>query len=64
MFSSICRNAVRELQSFTMEKSRHLIAVCQMTSNHDMEANLKIADALMQQAKQRNAEVFLLQGRW
>ncbi|VDN05729.1 unnamed protein product [Thelazia callipaeda] len=40
-----------------MNGARALIAVCQLTSTHDMEYNFEIAKSMMKRAKERNAQM-------
>lgn len=39
---------------------RNLIAVCQMTSQHDLQENLKICTEMIERAKHRDAKVLHL----
>ena len=36
---------------------RHLIAVCQLTSTHDLEANFDVCSSMIQRAKQRTCKM-------
>ncbi|VDK79219.1 unnamed protein product [Litomosoides sigmodontis] len=40
-----------------MNEVRSLIAVCQLTSTNDLEANFKVAERMMKHAKERNAKM-------
>lgn len=43
-----------------MSETRTLIAVCQLTSKHDLEANFEVAKSMMKRAKERKAQVLIL----
>lgn len=48
---------IRRQLSSLMNEVRSLIAVCQLTSTNDLEANFKVAKRMMKRAKERNAKV-------
>lgn len=58
MFSSTSRNFIKGFVSNSA--NRPLIAVCQLTSTHDVEQNFRIISTMIERAKQRNAQVFIL----
>lgn len=53
--NTICRQF-----SSLMNEPHSLIAVCQLTSTNDLEANFKVAKWMMERAKERNAKVQIL----
>lgn len=50
---------LRRQFSSLMNEKRPLIAVCQLTSTNDLEANFEVAKLMMQRAKERKAKVHL-----
>ncbi|VDN56412.1 unnamed protein product [Dracunculus medinensis] len=58
MFSSTSRNFIKGFVSNSA--NRPLIAVCQLTSTHDVEQNFRIISTMIERAKQRNAQMVFL----
>lgn len=48
---------IRQMATATSTQGRHFIAVCQLTSGHDLDKNFEVCQDLVQKAKAKNAEV-------
>lgn len=56
MLAPLLSLGIRRLSS-AMSETRTLIAVCQLTSKHDLEANFEVAKSMMKRAKERKAQM-------
>ncbi|VDP11299.1 unnamed protein product [Onchocerca flexuosa] len=50
-------STIRRRFSSVMDETRSLIAVCQLTSKNDLEANFEVAKGMMKRAKERRAKM-------
>lgn len=54
---ALLNSTIRRHFSSLMNETRSLIAVCQLTSTNDLEANFEVAKWMMKRAKERKAKV-------
>ncbi|KAM3726334.1 putative polypeptide N-acetylgalactosaminyltransferase [Dirofilaria immitis] len=53
----LVNSTIRRQFSSLMNETRSLIAVCQLTSTNDLEANFEVAKGMMKRAKERKAKI-------
>ncbi|KAI6214079.1 hypothetical protein M3Y94_00226300 [Aphelenchoides besseyi] len=51
---ALSRSMSTKINSLSGVSARHLIAVCQLTSTHDLDANFKVCAEMVERAKERN----------
>ncbi|EFO28251.2 hydrolase [Loa loa] len=57
MRAYLLNSTIRRHFSLLMTETRYLIAVCQLTSTNDLEANFEVAKWMMRRAKERRAKM-------